>query len=137
MGDADQLGQGQEQVLDRQVLVPEALALLVGPVEQAAGLAPELRVAAAVAAGQLGDEVLGPVADREGSDAHPLEHRKGDGVVLAEEGGQQVAGHDLGVAALLGRLDSGREGLLGLGGPAVGIKRHGSSIFLRELVSKT
>ena len=38
-GHADQVGQGQQQVLDRQVLVAEGLALLVGPVEQAGGVA--------------------------------------------------------------------------------------------------
>ena len=46
---------------------------------------------AAVAAGQLGQQVLDPVADGEGRHAHPFEDRKGDGVVLAEEGGQQMA----------------------------------------------
>ena len=60
-------------------------------------LAAELRVVAAVGLGQRGEGLVDPVAHDERGQADLLEHREDDALLLAEQGGQQVVGRDLGV----------------------------------------
>ena len=123
LADAEGGRHGEQEVLGGEVLVAELGALAVGVVEgglQGPG-EPDLR---AVGLGERGDGVVGGVAQRQGLLAHLGEHRQHDALVLAEEGGQQVIGGDLGVRAAPGQLGGGVERLLGLDRPAVRIQRH-------------
>ncbi len=73
---------------------------------------------------QAAEGLLEPVAHHLGGHAHPLEHRQHDPLGLAEEGGEQVLGRDLGVAAVPGLLLGGGDRLLGLAGEPVRVERH-------------
>ena len=102
--DAQAVAHGQQQVLDRQVVVPQVLAVGLGPVEYVAGLAAQARLAAAVGVRELGHGLVGPVAQHQGRQAQLLDHGRHDRVVLAHERAEQVVGRELGVAGRLGRL---------------------------------
>ena len=122
-GDAEAVGQRQQQVLGRQVLVGELGAGRVGGVDDLVELAGQPGLAA-VGAWQLGQRLVDLVAQRQRLLAEPLEHGQHDALALAEQGGEQVVGGDLGVRGLLGRVDGRAEGLLDLERPAVRIERH-------------
>ncbi len=95
--DADAVGQGQQEVLDGQVLVAHVAADGVGVVEDTAGVARHRGLGAAVGLGQ-GTEAL---VDRAGQFRRlhpgPTEQGHGQAVGLGHQGGQQVVGGDLGV----------------------------------------
>ena len=91
-GDAEAVGHGQQEVLDRQVVVVQLLAVGIGGVEQRGGVTAEAGLGAAVGLGQAADGLVGPVAQHERGQAEPLDDGQHDRVVLAEQGGQQVVG---------------------------------------------
>ena len=125
-GDAHLVGEREQQVLGRQVLVVEVLAELVGLVEQLVGGLPEAGLAP-VGLGQLLDGVGHLVAHGQRRLADLLQDRQHHALLLAEQGGEEVVGGDLGVAGGARQLDGGVERLLGLEGPAVGIEGHGGT----------
>ncbi len=126
-GDPQPVGQGEQQVLGRQVLVGEVGAGLVRGVEHLVELAGQPGLAA-VGARQLGQRLVDLVAQGQRLLAHALQHREDDALALAQQGGQQVIGGDLGVRRLLGRVDRRAEGLLDLERPTVRIERHDGRI---------
>ena len=104
-------------------------ALAVGGVEEVPGVAAQLGLGPAVGLGQPCHPLLGLAAQRRRRDAGPLEDGEHDAVLLAQQGQQDVVGRDLGVAAGAGQLEGGRQRLLGLDRPAVGVQRHVSPLL--------
>ena len=102
--DAEAVGQRQEQVLGRQVLVVQLGPLRVGRVDDLLELAGHAGLAA-VRLRQLADGVVGRVAHRERGQPDALQDRQHDALLLAQQRGEQVVGGDLGVALGLGHLD--------------------------------
>jgi hypothetical protein len=124
-------GEGEQEVLGGEVLVAQVGPGPVGHVH--GGLeVPAQAGLAAVGPGQLVHGLVGRVAQRHHVGADLGQHGQDDAVVLAQQGGQQVVGGDLGVAVRLGRLDGRGERLLGLAGPAVRIERHGARLPARK-----
>ena len=74
--DAEALVHRQQQVLDGQVVVAQVLLELLGALEDLVQLAVEARLVAAVGLGQLGDGLVGPVADHQRGLAELAEHRR-------------------------------------------------------------
>jgi hypothetical protein len=108
-------GEGQEQVLGRDVLVTEAAGLLVGSLEQA-----DQRLAERGRARLAGDGVK-RVERLVHAPAYPLgirpgapEHRHDDAAVLLEQGDEEVLRRDLRVVARARKPLSGRKRLLRL-----------------------
>ncbi len=130
-GDAEPVGQGEQQVLGRQVLVVQLGAGRVGVVEHPVEVTGQPRLAA-VGVRQLGERLVHLVAQGQRRLAEPLEDRQDDALVLAQQGEQQVVGRDLGVGGGLGGIDGRVEGLLDLQGPAVGVERHAAQDTTRS-----
>ncbi len=122
-------GHGQEDVLDRQVLVAQAAALAVGPAEGLPQLPAQLDVRSlpAVAPRQLGDGIFEPVAHADRRQADLGQHRQYHRRLLAEHGQEQVVRRHLGVVAAASGLGGGIERLLGLQRPPIGIEGHSSA----------
>ena len=120
---AADLGDGQQQVLGRDVLVAEAAGLVLGTLDDAPG-ARIHRQRAALDPGAPGEDRRQLAAEPGQVDAEPAERLGRDAVVGLDERGQDVLGvEDRAVEALGGGL--GREdGLLGLLGESVEL--HGS-----------
>jgi hypothetical protein len=115
----------EQQVLDRQVVVLQILAVRVGVLEHVVELAVHPWLVAAVGLGQLGHRLVGLVAHHERRESELGEHRRGEGVVLPGEGGHQVIGRELGVRQRTRLVDGRGHRLLGLDGPLLRIDRHG------------
>ena len=130
LGDAELLGEAEQEVLDGEVLVTElGLGRLCGG-HHRRQLARQPRFGSAVGLGELGHGLVGGVADPPVVDADLLENRQGDAAVgLAQDGGQEVVGGHLGVVERLGLLDRSGERLLGLQGPLVRVERHVDSLL--------
>ena len=122
-------------MLDRQVLVAQFGAGVVGGRHDRLQVAGQSGLGPAVGLGELRHGLVGRVAGTADVDADLVEDGQRDPAVgLAEEGGQQVVGRDLGVAEGLRLFDRRGEGLLGLERPLVRVQRHGNhSIALRKL----
>jgi hypothetical protein len=120
----DPPGEGEEQVLGREVLVVEVDAGGVGGVEGGLELATDPGLAP-VGLGELGHGLVGRVADRDHRDAEALQDRQHDAPLLAHQREQEVVRRDLGVRCGLGGLDGPGDRLLGLVRPAVRVERHG------------
>ena len=125
---AQAIAHGHQEVLDRQVVVAQLLAQGVGLVEDLVGLPAGAGLGAAVGLGQLGHGLVGPVAHHERGQAELLHDGQHDRVVLAQEGGQEMIGRQLGVAVGAGRLEGGGHRLLRLRGPGVRVERHGTRL---------
>jgi hypothetical protein len=106
-------GQGEEQVLDREEVVLQLLARRLGRGEHVVEGATEAQLAA-VGARELGDRLVGPVAQHKRRQPETLEHRQDDRAVLAKQGGEQVVGRELRVGVGLGPLLGGTERFLRL-----------------------
>ena len=87
--DAEAVGQRQEQVLGRQVLVVQLGPLRVGRIHHLLELAGHAGLAA-VGLRQLADGVVGRVAHRERRQPDALEDRQDDALLLAQQRGEQV-----------------------------------------------
>ena len=120
--------QGEQQMLDREVVVLQVLAVGVGVLEGVGELAVHPRLVAAVGLGQLGDRLVGLVAHHQRREAQVGQHGGGEGVVLAGERRHEVVGGELGVAEGAGLVDGGGHRLLGLDGPLLRIDRHGGMV---------
>ncbi len=127
--DAEALVHRQQQVLDRDVVVAQVLAVLLGHLGDVGELATHVRLVAAVRTRELVDRLLGPVAHHARRLAELGEHRGDDRAVLRRQGAQHVVRRDLGVGVRLRLVDRGGEGLLGLDGPLLGIDRHDLSLL--------
>ena len=127
VGGANTVGQREDEVFGREVLVMQLGALAVGGLEGVPRLPAELWLGAAVGAGDLGQLVLEPVAQHHRCHADSLQHGQHHAALLAEKGVEQVRGRDLGMVAGAGQLDGGLERLLGLQRPAVRIECHAFS----------
>jgi hypothetical protein len=125
-GHLQPVGQGQQQVLGGEVLVTEGLALVVTPLQHLAQVAAELGVGA-VGLGQGGQRLLHPVAQLERGPPHLLEDGQDHALGLAQQGGEQVVGGDLGVVGGLRRGHRVVDRVLGLERPPVGVEDHGSA----------
>ncbi len=121
------VGQGQQQVLGRQVLVVQLAPGLVGRVEHRGQVAAHAGLAA-VGLVQPVDRGLGLGAQLVGRLANLGQDGQDDPFVLAQQGHQQVVGRDLGVAVGPGRFDGLVQRLLGLERPTVGVEGQGSDL---------
>ena len=122
--DAETLVHRQQQVLDRDVVVAQVLAVLLGHLGDVGELATHPWLVAPVRARQLVDGLLGPLAHHARRLAELGEHRGDDRALLRGERAQHVVGRDLRVGVRLRLVDGRGEGLLGLDGPLLGIDRH-------------
>ena len=121
------LGDAEEQVLRRGVLVAEAAGLLLGAVDHALGARVEAE-RAALDAGPLGEDRGELAAECRQVDAEAPERLGGHAVIGLEERGQQVLGVEHGALEPLGEGLGGDDGLLGLLGEA--IELHGLVLAL-------
>ena len=114
----------EQQVLDRQEVVAQVLAVRLGVGDDVGELLAHPRFAAAVGLGQLLHRFVDPVADHQRCLAELGEHRGHDRAVLAHHGAEHVIGRELGVGEFLGLIDRGRERLLRLQRPLLRINGH-------------
>jgi hypothetical protein len=133
------VGQPDEQVLGRDVVVADLLGLVLGDAHDGHERArqPGGGDAGAARRGQGGQQRLGAGADRLGVGTDRGQQRAGDAVALVEQGEQQVHRRDLGVTLGRGGADSRRDGLLALGGQAVGVHGRLLSCVRRSSVGAT
>ena len=117
--DAEPVGQREQQVLGRQVLVAQLVALGVGARRARSLSSRPRRDSPPYALGSSATASSAALRSTSGAMPTFCEDRQHDALVLAQQGGEQVVGGDLGVAVRLRRVDRGGEGLLGLEGPAV------------------
>ncbi len=122
--DAELVGEGEEQMLDREVLVTHVAAQLVGGIEALARGATEGRLRPPDGAGHPGQLLADAGAQRLGVRPQLGEDGPGDVVGLGEHGRHQVGGGDLGVVGGGRLLVGGREGFSGLQRPSFGVKCH-------------
>ena len=115
-------GEGEQQVLGRDVLVAEPARLLVGAPGAgrirswpSAGAAP----ASPVTVGRASSASLARAANPLRIGARAPQHRHDDAAVLLEQRDEQVLGRDLRVAARAGQPLRGGKRLLGLDGEAI------------------
>ena len=129
------VGEADEQVLGRDVVVADLLGLGLRDAHDGHERArqPGRGDAGAARLGQRGQQRLGARADRLGVGADGGQQRAGDAVALVEQGEQQVHRGDLGVPLGRGGADSRRDGLLALGGQAVGVHGRLLSCVVRRL----
>ena len=130
LGDPDFVGQGQQEVLDRDVVVPQLAPALVGRLQHVAGLAGQAGLGPALGPGQAVQLLAHLVGQRVG--VHPDLGQQGAGhrLVLAQQRVEQVGRRHLGVVGR-GRVARGRaEGGLGVVGPTFGVDGHGVRYLL-------
>ena len=129
---ATDLGDREQEVLGRDVLVAEARGLGLGQLDDAPGARIE-RQRAALDPGAPGEDRRQLAAERGQVDAEPAKRLGRDAVVRLDERGQDVLGvEDRAVEPLGGRL-GGDDGLLGLLGEAIELHR-GSLLDRRRSV---
>ena len=121
---AARAGHGDDEVLGRQVLVAELDTGLVGVFEDAPEPTGDLGIAAAVAARQRVERLVGPVAQGQRCQTETGDEGEDDTFGLLEERPQQVVGGDFGVRGLACGSDRRRHGLVGLQRPAVRVSCH-------------
>ena len=118
LGLATGLGDAEEQVLGRDVLVAESTGLRLGPLDDGLGARVEAQ-RATLDAGAPGERRRELAAERGQVDAEAAERLGRDPVVGLDEGAEQVLGvEDRALQPLGGRL-GGDDGLLGLLGEAI------------------
>ena len=130
--DADPLVHGQQEVLGRQVFVGQVLTGDVGVGKDPLELLAHLGGVAAVGTGELGQPLLDLVAQRQGRDPDPLQHRQHDALGLSEQGRQHMVGRELGVTAGGRQVHGGLDRLAGLVGPLLRVDCHVRVSLLRE-----
>ena len=124
LGDPDLVGQGQQEVLDRDVVVPQLAPDLVGRLQHVAGLAGQARLGAALGPRQPVQLLAHLVRQRVGVHADLGEQGPGHRLLLLEQRVEQVGRRHLGVVRR-GRVPRRRaEGSLGVIGPAFRIDGH-------------
>ena len=127
---AGDLGHREEDVLGGEVVVAQVRALRVGALEDAESVARHARLLRGlpVHVGLALQRLVDPVADGLGRDTQSLQHRQHDALGLAEKGGEEVLGRDLGVVLLAGQCLGGTDRLTGLAGELVRVERHQASL---------
>ena len=136
VGDAGlALGEGEEEVLGRDVLVAERLRLLLGLLEDPDELLGGADVRDLVAAQRRRalDRLPGALAGASRRRRRAAAGPGRDAVVLLEQGEQQVGRRDLGVGGAGGEALGARDGLLGLDCEAVCLH---SRVMVAALVEK-
>ena len=113
------VGEGDQQVFYRYVLVPERLGLLLGLIEHGGELASEARLRVALL-GVSRDLALERLAEWRDGHTHLLQDRHDDAVVLCEQGDEEVRVVDQRVAVPTRVADRFGQGFLGLYGQAIG-----------------
>src|SRR5690606_35534795 len=113
----------EQQVLGGEGVVGELLALGVRGLEEGEELAPGPRLGA-VGGGEGDERLLRGVAELDGVGAGLAHDGQDEAVLLAEQSDQEVVGGDLGVVALLRRLERGVHRLGRLVRPGVRAERH-------------
>ena len=132
---AADLGDGQEEVLGRDVFVAESLRFLLGQLHRPLGARIE-RQRAALDLRAPAEDPRELLAERLEIDPDSPERLGGHAVVGLDEGGEEVFGVEDGALQLLGEALGGDDGLLGLFGIAVEFHRDlrgsvgGSGVWL-------
>ena len=121
--DVERLGEGEQEVLGGEVFVAHFRSGAVAAVERLLQLAGETNVGA-VRLGQLGDRLVGRVAQGQRLLADPGEDGEHHAILLAQQRRQEVVRGDLRIGIGPRRLHRLRECLLRLDRPAVRVKRH-------------
>ena len=130
LGLAAGLGDTEQQVLGRGVLVAEPPCLGLGTLDDALGAGIE-RQRAALDPGTLGEDRGELAAERGQVDAQPAQRLGGDAVVRLDERAEEVLGVEDRAVQPLGGLLGGDDGLLGLLGEA--IELHVRSLWVRSV----
>ena len=130
--DAEAVVHRQQQVLDGQEVVAQVGLDALGGIERGAELTAHARLVAAIRLGQLGDGLVGAVADHQRRLTELGQHGRDDGVVLPRQRGEQVIRRQLGVGVGLGLIDGGGHRLLSLERPLLGVERHATTIPSRR-----
>ena len=115
----------EQQVLDGQEVVSQVLAVLLRVLDDVGELLAHLRLGTAVGLRELLDCFVGAVAHHQRGLAQLGEHRRHDRALLAHHRAEHVIGRQFRVGQLLGLIDGGRERLLGLQRPFLGVDGHG------------
>ena len=123
-GDVEAVGEGEQQVLDGEVVVPEFLAGPVGGVDGLGELAVHAGLVATLGAGQPVDGLLGSLPDHGGRLAEFGEQGGDDGALLGGDRHEDVVGGQFGVGEGAGLIDGRGEGLLCLDRPGLGVDCH-------------
>ena len=124
----------QHDVLNRDVLILQALGLLLGRVQDEVERAREVDLGGRARPADLRpgrQPRLDLRRDRRRADAHPLEHRRHEPVGLFDERGKHVIGVDLGMPVAERQRLRGRERFLGLLRQPIGVHRFASSRSIR------
>jgi hypothetical protein len=119
---------GEQQVLDREVVVAQVFAHPGGLVEQGGQFAVHARLVATVRARQAIDSFLGAVAHLARGLTQFGEQGRDDGAVLVAERDEQVVDGEIRVGERLGLVNGCGDSLLGLGGPCLWIKCHDTTL---------
>ena len=131
--DTETLVHRQQQMLDRQEVVLEVLAVTLGVVEHVVEFAIHARLFAAIRLGQLGHGFVGLVANHQRRQTELRQNGRNDCVVLARDGCHHVIGGDLRIGEGLGLIECGRHRFLGLVGPLLRVDCH-DRYLLRWLI---
>ncbi len=122
--DPDDVGQRQDEVLDRHVLVAHVAAQRVGGLEQVPRRARQRDVAPAVGLRKRVEALRHTVGERGGLHARLGQQRESQPVGLTQQRHQDVVGGDLGVVLGVGALDGRAHGLLDLERPPFLVNGH-------------
>ena len=131
---ATELGDREQEVLGRDVVVAEASGLGFGQLDGAAGARIE-RQRAALDPCPTGQDGRQFAAERGQVDAEPAQGLGRDPVIRLEQRGQDVLGVEDGTVESLGRRLGGDDGLLGLLGEAVELHLWFSLGYVRRSVA--
>ena len=123
--DTEVLGEGQQHVLDREIVITHLSSATIGLFETSERVATELRGPATNGPRQTTDDSLEARGDASRVGLNRGQQRLGDAFSLGEEGDQEMGGDDLWVPE---RLRLGLRSGVGLSGadrPALWVERHG------------
>ncbi len=115
---------GEQQVLDRQEVVAQVLAIRLRGGDDVGELLAHPRFAAAVGLRQLLHGLVGAVAHHQRRLSELGEHRRHDGPVLAHHRAQHVVGREFRVGQFLRLVDRRGERLLRLQRPLLRVNSH-------------
>ena len=120
----DLVGQGQQEVLDRDVVVAEITAVLVGRLEDGTGLTRDARLRAALGPGQPGQLGPDPLTQHIRVNAHLGQQGSGHRLVLRQKGVEQMGRRQLRIVGRRCMRRRHAERGLRVVGPAFWIYRH-------------
>ncbi len=121
---AEPVGEGEEEVLNREVVVAEFASRSIGGVDGLGEFPVHAGVVAAGRPGQTVDGLLSPLAHHRRCLAEPGEERGDDGALLRGDGDEEVVGGQLGVGEGARLVNGEGERFLGLDGPGLRVDGH-------------